>query len=490
MTMRRSPFSVVLSLFFQALTLAVAFDPSQQDESTITATPILQDVLKEISVKQKWNLEEVRFSKLEVKKLRVGTGRSFEIRIRLGKSRFIFVFPDEVTDWRRSGGGRQVELTEVIREVNSSKVLDPIVLKGPLEIRVAGDYRLSLALPVLSRSSLTVSSPEKMTQMDRSNESLCSLSTLARSVTYDFALKLCYCVSSRCRKCRKSLEASALLKPESSFRCIEDDICCGNSLSLMIRAYDLVFQMNITHNGLKRVLVSEGISVEIREAQAVSLFHSSSRRFAATVEPVDVKEGSCVWSSLGSVCVPLPPIQIIGSASLVAFKTPKTDSQIKASYLSDDTIQLLPEKCYSKAHTYKQHHLPTDLLGLKINKLERVLNSLQNSGNEQSVSYVTAKLKASGMVRFQLDIERRIGSNESVTSKRAEWRTKAKIERVWFEVTAKVEGDKLKPVGLRKVVPFIEVDTEAWSNLMSNMSFTKFPSILVPQEALTLDVKW
>ncbi|KAJ0229783.1 hypothetical protein HA466_0313470 [Hirschfeldia incana] len=397
MMILRSPFSVLLSLFIQSLTLSLALDPSHPDESTITTTPILQDVLKEISTKQKWNLEEVRFTKLEVKKLRIGTGRSFEIRIRFGKSRFVFVFPDEVTDWRRSsgggGGGRNVELDEIVKEANSSKVLDPVVLKGPLELRVDGDDdRLSLALP-----------------------------------------------------------------------------------------------MNISHIGLKRVLVSEGISVEIKESQAVSLFHSSNRRFAATV---DTREGGCLWSSLGPVCVPLPPIQIIGSASLVAFRTPETDSQIKTSFLSDETILLLPEKCYDKAHTYKQHYLPRDLLGLKIEKLEKALSSLRSNGTAQTVSSVTAKLKASGIVRFQLEIGRRIGSNESETSKRAEWRTKPKIERVWFEVKAKVEGDKLKAVGMRKVVPFIEVDTEAWSSMMSNMSFTKFPSILGPQEALTLDVKW
>ncbi|KAG7594389.1 hypothetical protein ISN45_Aa01g031440 [Arabidopsis thaliana x Arabidopsis arenosa] len=394
MKMLRSPFSVVLSLLIQVLTLAIALDPSQPDESNITVTPILQDVLKEISVKQKWNLEEVRFSKLEVKKIRIGTGRRFEIRIRFGKSRFVFIFPDEVTDWRRSGGGRDVELQEVVREVNSSKVLDPLVLKGPFELRVDGDDRLSLALP-----------------------------------------------------------------------------------------------MNISHSGLKRVLVSEGISVEIREAQAVSLFHSSHRRYAATVDPVNMKEGSCLWSYLGSVCVPLPPIQIIGSASLIAFRTPNVDSEIKTSYLSDEAIHLHPAKCYEKAHTYRQHHFPTDLLGLKIDKLEKVLSSLGN-GTRQTVGSVTAKLKASGMVRFQLEVERSIGKNESVISKRVEWRTKPKIERVWFEITAKIEGDKLKAVGMRKVVPFIEVDTEAWSSLMSNMSFTKFPSLLVPQEALTLDVKW
>ncbi|CAN8320914.1 unnamed protein product [Cochlearia groenlandica] len=392
-----SSLSVLISLFIQSLTLSVlAFDSPHQNESTINATPILQDVLKEISAKQKWDLEEVKFTKLEVKKVRVGTGRSSEIRIRLGKIRFVFVFAEVVTDWTRRRRS-QVEFVEVVREINSTKALDPILLKGPLELRVAGDDdRLSLGLP-----------------------------------------------------------------------------------------------MNIVHSGLKRVLVSEGISIEIREAQAVSLFHSSNRRFTATVHPVDIKESSCFLSSLGSACVPLPPIEITGSASIIASKTTNADSQIKTSYLSDDTIQLLPEKCYYNTHMYKQRNLPTDLIGLKIEKLEKVLTSLGNNGNREMVTSVTAKLKASSMVRFQLEIERRIGRNESTTSnKGVEWRRKPKIERVWYEITAKVEGEKLKATGMKKVVPFIEVDTEAWSSFMSNMSFTKFPSILVPQEALTLDIKW
>lgn len=111
-------------------------------------------MLKEISTRQKWNFEEVRFTKLEVRKLRIATGRRFEIRIRLGKRRVVFIFPDEVTDWRSGGGRRQVDLKEVVREINSTKVLDPVVLDGPFELRVAGDDRLSLALPVLSCSSL------------------------------------------------------------------------------------------------------------------------------------------------------------------------------------------------------------------------------------------------------------------------------------------------------------------------------------------------
>ncbi|XP_010541807.1 PREDICTED: uncharacterized protein LOC104815190 [Tarenaya hassleriana] len=390
--MLRSPICLIFSLLILTLTLTLtpvlALHPSYPDEFNITSTPILQEVLKEISSRQKWN-DEVRFSKLEVKKIRVGSGRSFEVQIRVGKSRFAFVFPDEVSAWR-SVHGRDVKLESMVKEVNSTTVLDPVALEGPFELRVAGDDHLSLSLP-----------------------------------------------------------------------------------------------MNISHTGLKRVIVSEGISVEVRKAQGVSLFHSSHQRFPASED----KEKPYSWSFDSSMCVLLPPIRIVGSASLVAHRTLNADSQIKTLYLSDDTIRLLPEKCYN-SRAYLQPR-SIDLLGLKIDRLEKLLSFLGNRSRQiDLMGSMTAKLKASGMLRFQLEIERGIESTKSLLNKTAEWRTKPKVERVWFEVTAKVEAEKLKPKTVRKVVPFIEVDTEAWSSLMSNISFTKFPSLLVPQEALTLDVKW
>lgn len=82
------------------------------------------------------------------------------------------------------------------------------------------------------------------------------------------------------------------------------------------------------------------------------------------------------------------------------------------------------------------------------------------------------------------------GSNETPRNVPAEWRTRPNAERSWFEVMARVEGEKLKLLMVKKVRPFVAVDSASWGNLMSNISFTKFQSALVPPAGLTLDVKW
>lgn len=71
-----------------------------------------------------------------------------------------------------------------------------------------------------------------------------------------------------------------------------------------------------------------------------------------------------------------------------------------------------------------------------------------------------------------------------------EWRTKPSVEHVWFDVLARIENRRLMPIVVKKMKPFVGVDSYAWSNLMANMSFTKLSSVLVAPEALTLDVNW
>ena len=56
---------------------------------------ILQDVLKEISVKQDWDLEGIEISKLEVSKVRIFSSQRYEFKIRVGKSHILLKFPDE-----------------------------------------------------------------------------------------------------------------------------------------------------------------------------------------------------------------------------------------------------------------------------------------------------------------------------------------------------------------------------------------------------------
>ncbi|EOY14602.1 hypothetical protein QUC31_000119 [Theobroma cacao] len=251
----------------------------------------------------------------------------------------------------------------------------------------------------------------------------------------------------------------------------------------------LLLPLNTSHTDLKRVLVGEGITVEVSGAQEVSLFHAFS--FGLPVNESEVEEKTGYWPFRQSFCMPLLPVNVLGSVSLVAYQTRNPDAHIEAVFLSSDTIELLPEKCYGDRAYMKQSY-PMDSISLRISKLRKVLRTFlgdRDNGNGFSSS-LNVKTKASPIIHFQLELEKTIGKNETVRGMLAEWRSKPTVERLWFDVTARIEAEKLKPLMIKKVRPFVGVDTVSWSNLLSNISFTKFPSILVPPEALTLDVKW
>lgn len=251
-----------------------------------------------------------------------------------------------------------------------------------------------------------------------------------------------------------------------------------------------VHQMNSSHTGFKQVLVGEGITIEVKSAQVVSLFHTSdlgiqSNRSLATGET------TAFWSIGDSLCMPLLPINILGSASLVAYRTRNPNAPIEYKFPSRETIELLPEKCYTK-RTYKKRGCPINSLRPRIALLEKLLRSFLGDriGKNASLGFVKAKIHASTVFRFQLEVERDIRSNDTLWTTLAEWRTRPTVETVLFEVVAKIGTKGLVPLTIKKVRPFIGVDSLAWSSLMSNISFTQFPSILVPPKALTLDVKW
>ncbi|OVA10514.1 hypothetical protein BVC80_8985g51 [Macleaya cordata] len=250
-------------------------------------------------------------------------------------------------------------------------------------------------------------------------------------------------------------------------------------------------QLNTTHTGLKRVLVGEGITVEVKGAREVSLFHASDFGLPINRTSEVNEDRRQFWPLRHSLCMPLPPIRISGSASLVAYRTRNSDAYIETTFLSKDMIELLPEKCYT-IHPYKKGACPIDSLTPRLALLEKLMRSfLGNRIHQKGLSgFLKAKITASTLVRFQLELVKEVKDSETSLRTLAEWRTKPRAERVSFEVVARVEAGRLKPLIVKKVRPFIAAESAAWSILMSNISFTKFPSVLVPPEALTLDVKW
>ncbi|XVE69988.1 hypothetical protein DITRI_Ditri10aG0035600 [Diplodiscus trichospermus] len=376
-----------LLFFLLCQILSFAFNPLQS-----THPQILQDVIEKIASKQKWELEGLNFSKLEVSKARFGVGKRYEFRIRFGKTHLLFKFPDEVSSFNKFTKGSGGDFLDFVNEINSSASLDSFEMEGPFELRLAPNHEASLLLP-----------------------------------------------------------------------------------------------LNTSHTALKRVLVGEGITVQVSGAQEISLFHAFN--FGS---PVDVKEkNSGYWPFRHTICMPLCPVHVLGSVSLVAYRTRNPDAHVEALFPSKDTIELLPEKCYGN-HAYTKQPCPIDSISSRIVRLQKVLRTFLGDGNNQKGFFgsLNVKTKASPVIHFQLELEKKIGKNESVRSMLAEWRTKPTVERLWFDVMARVEAEKLKPLSIKKVRPFVGVDTVSWSSLLSNISFTKFPSILVPPEALTLDVKW
>ena len=242
---------------------------------------------------------------------------------------------------------------------------------------------------------------------------------------------------------------------------------------------------------MKRILVGEGITVEVRNAQGVSLDHALELASQVNRSVAIDRQGSEFWPFQNSVCEALLPIHVSGSATVAAYRARNPDSYIETAFLLRDTIELLPEKCYLR-NVYRKRRCPIDSINLRTAAIEKLLRSFLSDKIHQNggLGFLKANIKASTVVRFKMELERDIRRNDTLQGTLAEWRTRPSVERAWFEVVARIEGERLTPLVVKKVRPFIEVDSSAWSNLMSNISFTKFPSVLVPPDALTLDVKW
>ncbi|CAI0465366.1 unnamed protein product [Linum tenue] len=255
----------------------------------------------------------------------------------------------------------------------------------------------------------------------------------------------------------------------------------------------LSLPLNTSYNNLKHVVVGEGMIVEVTGAREVSLFHGSDLGFAGN-ESESIsrknKERNGFRDFFYSLCKPLVPIRILGYASLRAYKTRNPVESINTVFMSKNMIELLPDKCYSRnVQKTTKKACPIQSLDSRIAKLENVFSMYlgDRAQNGWLWGFMRATVKASSIFRFQLELEKTPEKNKT---RQVEWRTRPLVERLWFDVTARIEDEKLKPIIVKKVRPFVAVDTASWSNLMSNLSFTKFPSILVPPEALTLDVKW
>lgn len=93
-------------------------------------------------------MNDVRVSKLDLRKVRYGSVQRYEYRVALGRTRLVLKSVDEVDSWKKLGTEKS-DFGSLVGEVGSMGVLDTFKVEGPFELLVGGTDEASLQLPVI-----------------------------------------------------------------------------------------------------------------------------------------------------------------------------------------------------------------------------------------------------------------------------------------------------------------------------------------------------
>ncbi|KAH1212109.1 hypothetical protein GmHk_14G040380 [Glycine max] len=248
------------------------------------------------------------------------------------------------------------------------------------------------------------------------------------------------------------------------------------SLVHRLGSFPLLHTLKLEGPFALRVDALHNLSLSLPSTRNLS-FYSSDLDLQMNGSAMCSEGKSDLWPFLHSTCMTLIPIRISGSASLVAYRARNSYAHIATTLISEDAIELLPEKCYH-GRMFRKRACPIDSLSLRLSILEKVLRSLLERKilKDQLFGLLKANIKASAVVKFPLELERDLSNNATLNRTIPDWRTRPSFERFWFEILARVEGNTLKPLLIKK------------AHLMSNMSYTKLRPVFLPPEPLTLDV--
>ncbi|KAJ3706058.1 hypothetical protein LUZ61_009763 [Rhynchospora tenuis] len=255
--------------------------------------------------------------------------------------------------------------------------------------------------------------------------------------------------------------------------------------------------INVTNTSFKRLLVPYGIKIKVVGAQEVSITNPSDIGLSMNgILATQYKDQIPFLHHRSASCTPLLSVHVVGSILVTAHKTLNPISPIQTSFVSHDTVQLLTDKCYYRKFSQISSSLfsSTPSFISRLTMLERVLVRLVGSKvlDKKFVRFVKARVVSLTVVKFRLVLERELSRRDKYWREMEAWRTKPKKLHFLLEVVARISEDgTLKVLLVKRVKKSLRaVESTAWSSLMSNISFTQFPSFVLPPEALTLDVKW
>lgn len=251
---------------------------------------------------------------------------------------------------------------------------------------------------------------------------------------------------------------------------------------------------NVTYTRLKKILVADGVGLEVIGAQKVSLSHPHSIGLLANGSLLSSSNNlSQIWP-WSTTCAPLLQVGVVGSVVIVVHQTSVSGGHVKTELRSHDTMELLPDKCQVNVSNRLISACLFCSISPRLIKLERILKSWFSKRNMEnsSMHFIEAKVTSIPLVKFRLELERDITEEDPIWKDVPEWKTLPIVQRVTLDIVARVEDDdRLKAISVKKVrQPFPIVDTTSWGSLTSNVSFTQFMSFVLPPEPLSLDVKW
>lgn len=272
----------------------------------------------------------------------------------------------------------------------------------------------------------------------------------------------------------------------------------------------LVMPDNNNIGGFKHLILAEGAVVTVEGAREVSLAHPVDFPSSLNTSFPVSGPGSNLWLLSLSLRHAmqlegrrLVELRIVGPTLMVVAalgNQETTESNVEAIFFAPGALELFINRTESNSpspigNLTDQQMWPLPSLyssDLKLLFLEKLL--IRYLGNrayrEGSFRIIRASARASVFIQIQLELEKKLGNDSFDSDLWPAWRTRPTVQRLHFEVLARVEGKKLKPILIKKRKPFVKVETHSWSELMSNVSFTSFPSVLIPCSPLTLDVEW
>lgn len=272
----------------------------------------------------------------------------------------------------------------------------------------------------------------------------------------------------------------------------------------------LVMPDNNNIGGFKHLILAEGAVVTVEGAREVSLAHPVDFPSSLNTSFPVSGPGSNLWLLSLSLRHAmqlegrrLVELRIVGPTLMVVAalgNQETTESNVEAIFFAPGALELFINRTESNSpspigNLTDQQMWPLPSLyssDLKLLFLEKLL--IRYLGNrayrEGSFRIIRARARASVFIQIQLELEKKLGNDSFDSDLWPAWRTRPTVQRLHFEVLARVEGKKLKPILIKKRKPFVKVETHSWSELMSNVSFTSFPSVLIPCSPLTLDVEW